>query len=261
MTSLPDRSSIMRALAFLSRFPVAGRHFEGAGPGRTARDAAAFPLAGAIIALPGAAAIALFSLLGATALLAAALAVTATIAVTGALHEDGLGDTADGFGGGTDAEGRLAIMKDSRVGAYGVLALTASVLLRTLALGALIGGAGAIGAALAFIGVQAGSRAALVWYWSELPPARDDGVAAGAGQPADDAVSGALLAGAALFAALGLLTAGLLPTLLALVFAAASLAAFSRISRRLIDGQTGDTIGAAEQIAQLALLVGLAMAP
>lgn len=103
-----------RALAFLSRLPVPSRFFEGH-DGTLSRTVRAFPLAGALIALPPAATLAAALLLNATPL-AAFLSIAVLLAITGALHEDGLSDTADGLGGGGDRARALAIMKDSRIG-------------------------------------------------------------------------------------------------------------------------------------------------
>src|SRR5207244_6537261 len=102
------------------------------------------------------------------------------IALTGALHEDGLADTADGFFGGHDRAARLAIMRDSRQGTFGVLAVVLSVLLRAAAL-AEIGDV--IHVALALIAAHAASRGALPAVMWRLPPARADGLGAAAGTP------------------------------------------------------------------------------
>ena len=75
---------------------------------------------------------------GLPALLVACLAIVALIAVTGAMHEDGLADMADGFGGGSSREEKLAVMRDSRIGTFGVLALLSSVLLRTAGLSSIL---------------------------------------------------------------------------------------------------------------------------
>ncbi|HBC54660.1 MAG TPA: adenosylcobinamide-GDP ribazoletransferase, partial [Alphaproteobacteria bacterium] len=92
------------------------------------------PLAGVIIGGVGAAIYALCLWLGLGPLLAAALAVAAMLLTTGALHEDGLSDVADGFGGGRDRDHKLAIMADSRIGTYGTAALILCLLLRIAAL-------------------------------------------------------------------------------------------------------------------------------
>src|SRR6185437_5843105 len=119
------RDDAAAAACFLTRLPLAG--FASAETGLPARSMRAFPVVGILVGLVGWAAFAI----------AAVLAVAATVLVTGALHEDGLADTADGLGGGTDRARKLAIMRDSRTGAYGVLALVLSVALRAGALSVL----------------------------------------------------------------------------------------------------------------------------
>jgi hypothetical protein len=111
------RADVLACLAFYTRFPVnagdpAGRSFAAA--------QWAAPVAGLAVALCGAAVYALASLLALPAQLAALLAVAATMLASGALHEDGLSDTLDGFGGGRTRERKLEIMRDSRIGSYGV---------------------------------------------------------------------------------------------------------------------------------------------
>jgi len=143
------------ATAFLTRIP-APRPVGHAG---LLADAAwAFPLVGAGIGAVSALVFLLAQLLRLGDWPAALLAVLADVALTGALHEDGLADTADGFFGGHDREERLKIMRDTRHGTFGVLAIVLSVLLRTAAL-AEIGEA--VQGGLALIAAHAASRAAL----------------------------------------------------------------------------------------------------
>ena len=133
----PALAAFFRAAAFLTRLPPVGRAFEG-GPHPLGKDVLAFPLVGLLAALPAAFLLAFLPEAGLSALVAAALAVAATILVTGALHEDGLGDVADGLFGHHGRERALAIMKDSRVGSYGVIALVLSLIARWAALAALM---------------------------------------------------------------------------------------------------------------------------
>jgi hypothetical protein len=113
-------------------------------------------------------------------LLAALIAVAATVAVTGALHEDGLADTVDGFGGGGDRERKLQIMRDSRIGTYGVVALVLALGARVVALASFEDDADAIAA---LVLCQAASRALIVAVMRRAPLARSDGLAASAGRP------------------------------------------------------------------------------
>ena len=125
--------------------------------------------------------------------------------MTGALHEDGLADVADGFGGGRDKMAKLAIMRDSRLGSYGVLALIFSVGLRWSALVAL---ADPLAVGLALMSAGALSRAAVPAVYGWLDPARVDGLAAGLGGPPGTRVVMAAVLGACIA---GLLLAGLRP--------------------------------------------------
>src|SRR5208337_4727067 len=111
-----------------------------------------------VVGLVGAVALAAAEALGLPPFVAAALAVAALAAATGALHEDGLADVADGFGGGATAQSKLEIMRDSRIGAFGAVALTLSLILRVGALAAALR-AGLWGACASLILVAAVSRA------------------------------------------------------------------------------------------------------
>jgi adenosylcobinamide-GDP ribazoletransferase len=200
------------------------------------RSAGWYPLIGALIGLAGAP--------------AALLALAAQTGLTGALHEDGLADTADGFGGGRDKAAKLAIMRDSRLGSYGAMALIFSIGLRASALASLPDPV-AVTAALAAAGAL--SRAALVALYGGLAPARTDGLGATLGRPDRGRVALALGLGFALaVAGLGL---SAIPAVLAAAVAALAVA---RLARRQIGGYTGDVLGAAQQAAEIAVLLALA---
>ena len=136
ITWLEERGEELKAcIVFCTRLPLF-RTTPIAG-GAIAKAAWAFPVAGFVVGVIGAVVYALAHRIGLPAWPAAALAVAATMLVTGCLHEDGLADTADGFGGGDDREQKLAIMRDSRIGVYGVCALTISLVFRVAALASL----------------------------------------------------------------------------------------------------------------------------
>ena len=233
------------ATVFFTRVPVAT---PGRGAWQIADVAWAFPLVGAGIGAVAALAFLLAQLIGLGDWPAALLSVLAGLALTGALHEDGLADTADGFFGGLDREEKLAIMRDSRHGTFGVLAILSSVLLRTAAL---VGLGDMIHAGLALVAAHAASRAMLPSAMWALAPARSEGLGAAAGQPRPQgaiaaAVIGTLIALAALGPARGLIALGLTGVM---VFAAAGLA------RRQIGGYTGDVLGAFQQIGEIVMLL------
>lgn len=251
---------VARSIAFLSRIHMPQRHFVNF-DGRLDRAVRAFPVAGLLIVLPAAAIVSIFSAIQAAPLFTAVVAVTIQSLITGALHEDGLSDTADGLGGGSTRESALIIMKDSRIGSYGAVALILSFGLRVSALAAVIPLVSPSGAGLLVLATAALSRTAMVWHWSKLPPARKDGVAVSAGEPDAPAVTFALALGVA-SAVLLLLVSGasLLAAMLSIAAFAATVAAFSRIVGGKIGGHTGDTIGAAQQLSEIAVLSALALA-
>lgn len=226
------------ALLFLTRLP-AGQLAEPA-PSIGA-SAWAWPLVGALVGA-AAAVVHLGALaIGLSPVLAAWLALAAAVLVTGGLHEDGLADLADGFGGGHDKARKLEIMRDSRIGSYGVLALILALGLKAGAL-AHLGGGGAV----ALIALGAGSRAALPWMLNALPPARSDGL----GRAAIDIGRRRVLAALALGTlGLGLLGWAMIPVAIAMLAACAGLAG---LARRQIGGMTGDVAGATQQVAEIA---------
>ncbi|MBI5165255.1 MAG: adenosylcobinamide-GDP ribazoletransferase [Magnetospirillum sp.] len=219
------------------------------GEGGLAQAMGAFPLVGAGIGVAGGAVFALAQPL-LPPLAAALLAVLAMVLATGALHEDGLADFADGLGARGDRARRLEVMRDSRTGAFGVLALLFSVGLRSAALAAAPDALAGLGA---LMGAAALSRGVIPAAMQVLPPARRDGLGATAGTP--DAGTAALAAGLGLGAALlGLGTAAAI----AAVAAVAVAAAVTALARRVLGGYTGDVLGAVQQTTEIAVLLATA---
>ncbi|GJE42476.1 adenosylcobinamide-GDP ribazoletransferase [Methylobacterium soli] len=218
------------------------------------------PVAGVILALPAALVLVAAKGLGLGPFLAATLAVTFAALVTGALHEDGLADLADGFGGGTTRERRLEIMRDSRIGSYGGVALVLSLALRIGALATLLDRTGAVSSAVALVLAASLSRVAALAPMVLLAPARPGGASAAVGRPSKASVgiaAGIGLALALLGLPVGLPLAGLV--LMPLLALTASLV-LSGIAQAKIGGQTGDVIGACQQVAEIAALLGLILA-
>jgi adenosylcobinamide-GDP ribazoletransferase len=233
------------AAGLLTRFPVAAGAAE---PGSIAASGWAFPLIGGGIG--GLCALTFFAagLCGLPVGPAALLAVAAGIAITGALHEDGLADTADGFGGGRTREDKLAIMRDSRHGTYGNLAIVLSVGLRAAAIAA-IGDPIFVG--LALIAAHAASRGVLPPAMRGLKPARTDGLGAAAGRPS----RAVALAAAVLGAALALATLGPGTGAAALLLGGGAVAIAAMLARRQIGGYTGDVLGFFQQIGEIVMLL------
>ncbi|MCB1446713.1 MAG: adenosylcobinamide-GDP ribazoletransferase [Rhizobiaceae bacterium] len=249
---------VVRSVGFLSRIPMPGRFFAGH-DGSLSRAVRAFPVAGLLIALPPSALLALLLACRTDPLLAALLALALQTMLTGALHEDGLSDTADGIGGGRDREAILRIMKDSRIGSYGAVALILSFAIRASALAAVADETTPAASAATLLGTAAASRAAMVWHWSLLPPARAGGVAASAGLPDGGATALALALGGLVGLLLLMPAASFLPAVAVLAISAATAWGFTRHVSARIGGHTGDTIGATQQLTEIMSLSALAV--
>jgi adenosylcobinamide-GDP ribazoletransferase len=229
------------AWIFLTRVPI-GDDPEPDG----ARAVPWFPVVGTIIGLAvGALWAAAHELLD--PLPSAAIAITGGALLTGAFHHDGLADTADGFGGGWDREQRLRIMKDSRHGTYGVMALVCAVAIQVGALAA-HGPAQGVGASVA---AHTLARSGAISLLAVLPPAGDAGLGAG---HARGARRPGTLVGVLVAVAVGLAAIG--PGALVAVGAVAlAVALCGALAARKIGGVTGDVLGAAEQVGECAVLL------
>ncbi|MEN3793165.1 adenosylcobinamide-GDP ribazoletransferase [Fulvimarina sp. MAC3] len=249
---------LLRSLAFLTRLPPVSSAFDH-GPHPLGKDVAAFPVAGMIAAFPASLVLLLLPHLGISGLLTAVLAVAIAVWTTGALHEDGLGDVADGLFGHLPPERAVAVMKDSRVGTYGALALVFSVMGRVAIFAELIA-ISPIAAALGALGAAALSRGLMALLWASLPTADQGGLAESVGQPNRQDAGVALAIGTTIFVLLAGLGVGLGFALLALTFAVMKFASFRLWLKRRLGGQTGDTLGAVQQLTEIAALFGLCFA-
>jgi len=238
-------TDIRTGLAFCTRLPLALEAPTGAG---LARAGWTFPLIGALVGGLGAGVYWLAVTIGLHPFVSATLAVAATVLVTGCLHEDGLADTADGFGGGGTKDRKLEIMRDSRSGAYGVAALLLSVLLRVGAIASLVE-PGLVAAAL--IAAHAAARATLPVFMLAVPRARQDGLSAAAGRPPLGCVIAASMLGLLALA----LCLGPANALIAALVVVAAAGLMAWLSLRQIGGQTGDVLGAVEQVSEIAILL------
>ncbi|MGE0846268.1 MAG: adenosylcobinamide-GDP ribazoletransferase [Flavobacteriaceae bacterium] len=219
-----------------------------------ARSSRAAPLVGVVVGLIGAAVLAAGAWATGSAAVGAILAVAAGLLATGCFHEDGLADTADGFGGGWSAADKLAIMKDSRLGTYGGAALFTTLALKTALLAALAGEAGTAPAAAVLLAGESVSRAAALHIGHRLPAVRRDGASYAAGRPSRDAFLQAWGAGGAIALLLAWPAVSLVAALLAMAAAAGASAGVGALAMRQIGGQTGDVAGAAQQAALAAFL-------
>lgn len=251
------------ALQFFTRMPLPERLASWAGYSPQMQQAclAYFPLVGALVGAAGAicfhVALLLLPHVGAAPWVAAVLGVIATAMLTGAFHEDGLADLADGLGGQVGRERALEIMKDSRIGSYGAIALVLSLLLRIGLVVALAQVDPAL-AAWAWFAGHAFSRLMPVGIVAVLPYIREnDSKSALTASGAD----GSVMAGALFWALLALAAAcWRYPALFWIAGVAACMlacAAMHRLLRRRLQGYTGDALGATQQVCELAFYLGL----
>lgn len=232
------------ALSFLTLLPVPGAAHR---DGDFGRAAGWFPLVGAGVgAFAGGVRAGAEPLVGAGP--ATVLALAALVLLTGALHQDGLADCADGLGVRGDRARRLAVMRDSAIGTFGMLALLGWGLLLVTALSPLSNAH----AFAALIAAGALGRAAALVHAKATPPARRDGLGAGFAVRTVPLVLGTLTALAA-----ALLAAGPWRGAIALAAAAATAAASVVWARRTLGGRTGDTLGATIAVTELAVVLAL----
>jgi adenosylcobinamide-GDP ribazoletransferase len=247
---MEDRFSPSRLLAemaaclgFFTRLPVAGL-----GPREVdfANALWAAPVAGAVVGILAGLTFGIASWLSLPPTLSAVAALAIALMVTGSLHEDGIADVADAFGGGVTRERKLEIMKDSRNGTFGVVALVLTLLARWAAIAA-IGVSGA--AFVALVAAHAASRALIPGFMTMVAPARPEGLSAGIGKvPSNIALTAAALG------VLALLPLGTGTTLAAAICLAILFFGLKRLTERQIGGQTGDVLGALQQAGEIVVL-------
>jgi adenosylcobinamide-GDP ribazoletransferase len=244
---------VLVALQFLTRLPVRVSGFQPAWLNDCVRH---FPLVGALVGMVGA-----LVLVGTAQLwpawIAAVLALAATIALTGGFHEDGLADTFDALGGVVSRDKALAIMKDSRIGSYGALALGLSLLLRA-ALLAVLATRPLWGAVAALLVSHAFARAAAVGVMVSLPYGGDADHAKVKPLALAVAPRNAVIAlGWCALLALGLSAWGVPPQRLLLAAIAAGVVALlmRQWLKHRLGGYTGDGLGATEQLAEVGVLL------
>lgn len=245
-------AELAAAFALLTRLPVR----LGAGPNlddALVSSTWAYPVVGGVVGALGGLAYWLLYALGLPPALCAIFTIAAVVVATGAFHEDGLADTADGFGGGDTREKKLEIMHDHRVGTYGAVALVVTVALRAAAIASLREPALVLASLIA---VGAVSRAGLAGLMYLLPPARPDGLAAWICRQD----RGPALVAAAFGALLSLLALPFSAALLVIAVGGIACLAVAALARRQIGGVTGDVLGAAQQTCECAVLAVLTAA-
>jgi adenosylcobinamide-GDP ribazoletransferase len=243
-------ADLLAAFLLLTRLPLA--RFARLGRSADFADCIwAFPIVGLVVNGLGGVVYLLAHRLGMPALPAAAWILAATTIATGALHEDGLVDTADGFGGGATPARKLEIMRDSHIGSYGALALLLSVVVRVGAIAAL-GDPPRVMLGLCLSGML--GRGGIIVLLLALRPARADGLGAAIG--GTSAARGAV--GLALAGVASLVAVPLLPAVAMIAAALVASGAVAKLAHGQIGGYTGDVLGAVEVVTECVVLTAAA---
>ena len=267
MAAVAPLRHFLLAVQFFTRIPVTGRlaDWVGFSPAMLRASAAHFPgvgwLAGAVACAAYAATAWVWGAGVFVPLAAAAACTVATVLLTGAFHEDGLADVADGLGGSHDPARALEIMKDSRVGAFGALALVLALACK-LALLAVLGSHGLLPVLAALAAGHVVSRFWPLLIVHGLPHVGD--AARSKSKPLADRIGLGALAGALAWCLPPVALATWLqgPAFAAAALAASGLALFwmRRLFARRLGGFTGDCLGAAQQACEIAFYAGAAAA-
>jgi adenosylcobinamide-GDP ribazoletransferase len=215
-------------------------------------DAAAmFSLVGSAIGAVAGAGLVVAAWFGLHPMACAFVAVLIAVILSGALHEDGLADFCDGLGGGKDGAAKLKIMRDSRIGTFGVLAVVLVVGLKVSSLTGLPGSWWAFGALVASAAISRGVMPFLMLF---MEPARKSGLSFKAGKPdLSDAVLGAVFALALSIAIFGFVS-GIIIVLVSVIAAGI----VGVLANRQVNGHTGDVLGAAQQASEVAAIMAAA---
>ncbi|MEM7302211.1 MAG: adenosylcobinamide-GDP ribazoletransferase [Pseudomonadota bacterium] len=249
---------VVTCLRFLTRIPVPEHWFAHKEP-HFGRIAWALPAAGCVSSLPAILVLLLLVQTSLPALATAVFALATLVVVQGALHEDGLADVCDGFGGGSK-ERKLEIMSDSRIGSYGTLGLIFAMMARVALIVGSLASLGPAGSAALLLFAAAGSRLAMVWLWSFLLPAKYSGLSERFGEPEADQVFKAALFCGAVAIVLIFVALPIAAVLVGAIVAAIVVWAFSHLAEKQIGGHTGDVLGATQIICEIALYVGFLVA-
>ncbi len=245
-------NDVAASVAFLTRLPVAIEYIRP----NIATAVRGFAIVGLIVGLFSGVTFWLATSFGLSANIAGFLAIAVSFLITGGLHEDGLADVCDGFGGGWSRDRKLEIMRDSSIGTYGTFALIISTALRGLGFGAIVGNeASLIETVLIFASVGGLSRIPIVYMMYQLTPSRPDGRAVEAGRPSRQNMRQALLIGAGTGFLFLLLSVGFSPAVLAIFASLSAYFVVKKICLAQIGGYTGDVLGMLQQISEIFIIL------
>lgn len=257
-------SQTLSAAMFLSRLPlhpVAARIADDQGEMDFEQTTRYFGLAAIIVSAPTAVVLWVSAFIGFPASISVILAVATLVLATGALHEDGLADVADGFGGGKTVKDKLAIMRDSQIGTYGAASLILGFLLQISSLIQLMAFLGPLNLGLIMIAANVAATTVMVWPWATMPAARKEGgLSVSLGIPTISSAKTSVLIGFSVAFILLFVATGFIAALSALAACWISMLAFNAFCRSQIGGHTGDTLGASKKISELGLLLALIIA-
>ncbi len=243
-------TDLISAIRFLTRLPFPMT----TPPKRTIMLASwSFPIVGVIVGSFGAFSILLAHLVNIPTVAIALIALLFMAFLTGALHEDGMADIADGFGGGKNRDNKLSIMRDSQIGTFGALTLFAILGLKTIAISALLESESIWMASAAIIATHATARASMVPVAYFLPLASESGLAQSAGKPHQSTV----LISISIAVLISLVLLPILSAITATIVSIATTAIIAILAFRQIGGYTGDVLGAVEQSCETTMLITL----
>ena len=242
---------ILLSLSFLTRIPISkDLVFE-----RNLMDAAwSFPLIGALVGFLGGIVALLLSYFNIPPIIISLITIGAIILLTGGLHEDGLADTADGFGSNKNPEDKINIMRDSQIGVYGTLALIIAISVKAFALTELINKDPFFTCIIALIVSGALSRSTIVGIAFFLEKASETGLASFAGKPKANGAGMCFLISILFCIFLLPLTKVLAAMFLSIV----TTVVIGFLSKKQINGYTGDILGTTQILSETAILIYLA---
>ncbi len=241
------REELGLAFSLLTRFPVP--EFELKTAASLSSSFWAYPLVGVVVGFVGAVVLALLSVAGLGAIPSVLFALASMALVTGALHEDGFADLCDGIGGGVDLNHTLEIMRDSRLGTYGVLGLILAVGLEAVLLIEVIAAAGTYPALFVLIATASASRMAIAVPAALLAPARQDGM----GGRVEKVPARLLIAVVGLAVLVGVVCTGWGAAAI-IIGAICGALMVTALAHRHLEGYTGDVLGATVVVSKITAL-------
>lgn len=247
-------ADIAASLAFLTRLPISNEYVRK----DIATAVRGFGIVGIVVGAFCGVTFWLATSLGISSSIAAILSLAIGFLITGGLHEDGLGDVADGFGGGWTPERKLEIMHDSAIGTYGMLALIVFVTIRALGISQLVSDdASIIQCLLIFAGIGCLSRTPMILMMRQVSLARKDGRAADAGKPSGENTKAGIALGGLSSFMLFWFSLGFAAALIAAIACVFAYVIVKRLTINQIGGYTGDVLGFLQQLSELFMILAI----